>query len=531
MAKLDPYHPIIRIMLTIIVVYMICNLLLTEVYEKGYDHNEIKDKIIKSKTKEELQVNMEIVHKNTKPRFYLLLGTCGILFLLYVLFKYKTNKSEGVALCALVILGLSGKLIEKLGLANCLTLPVIDPEAKPGNVLLFDMSFTNFFAYFIDFIYAFAFIQVGGTGLRSVLKNNEFIKLLTDNLSIYADGKFKPINILRFVLYFVIIVIFWTWGSIIRPKVSLLVHRYVGIPVIPKDKLENLQLKDDEFPLQEYSTKELVFTYHTIGIIAAGVVEGLLFTGLLFPMRKYFIYSLNNKMDFVNDKWSVLAKFVSLTLMIPGLIILLVKYTLSDTSDNYKLQKMSAGVLLQYIGIPTVLFMIQSLLKIPILETLSKHKNLAGPLYVILPIILSYLTIYVFKYKGSNYIDKSADSEKVMESLMSESAAAQVCDESQNKYKYAVGFVTVVFCILCFGPLLYAGKLQPLNGLLLLAILIIIIKTVYGVQDNKSEYNILNPMRENKEGEMDLDTTTSIATVMGSISVASAALLIFRSIR
>jgi len=38
-------------------------------------------------------------------------------------------------------------------------------------------------------------------------------------------------------------------------------------------------------------------------------------------------------------------------------------------------------------------------------------------------------------------------------------------------------------------------------------------------------------MRENKEGEMDLDTTTSIATVMGSISMASAALLIFRSIR
>ena len=93
------------------------------------------------------------------------------------------------------------------------------------------MSFTNFFAYFIDFIYAFAFIQVGGSGLRSVLKNNEFIKLLTDNLSIYADGKFKPINILRFVLYFVVIVIFWTWGSIIRPKVSLLVHRYVGIPI------------------------------------------------------------------------------------------------------------------------------------------------------------------------------------------------------------------------------------------------------------------------------------------------------------
>jgi len=532
MAKLDPNHPIIKIMLTIIIVYMICNFLLVEVYEKDYDYDVIKDKIIKSETKEELQENMEIIHKNTKPRFYLLLGTCGILFILYVLFKYKTNKSEGVALCALVVLGLSGKLIEKLGLANCLKIPVIDPEAKPGNVLLFDMSYTNFFAYFIDFIYAFAFVQVGGSSLKSVLKNNNFIKLLTDNLSIYADGKFKPMNIIRFVLYYLVIVIFWTWGSIIRPKVSLLVHRYVGIPVIPKESLENLHIKDEEeFPLKEFTSEKLVFTYHTIGIIAAGVVEGLLFTGLLFPMRKYFIYSLDNKMDFVNDKWGVLAKFVSLTLMIPGLIILLTKYTLSDVSENYKLQKMSAGVLLQYIGIPTVLFTIQSLLKVPIIEILTKHKKIAGALYLIAPIVLSYLTVYVFKYKGTNYIDKDADSEKIMESYMSESAKASVCDESQNKYKYAVGIVTVIFCILCFGPLVYAGKLQPLNGLLLLATLIIILKGVYSVQDNFAEYNILNPMRHNKDGEMDLDTTTSVGTVMAGISLSSAALLIFRNIR
>ena len=52
-------------------------------YEKDYDYNAIKDKIIKSETKEELQENMEIVHKNTKLRFYLLLGTCGVLFILY----------------------------------------------------------------------------------------------------------------------------------------------------------------------------------------------------------------------------------------------------------------------------------------------------------------------------------------------------------------------------------------------------------------------------------------------------------------
>jgi len=531
MVKLDPYNPIIRGMLTIIIVYMICNFILVEVYEKDYNHNEIKDKIIKSETKEELQGNMELIHRNTKLRFYLLLGTCGILFILYVLFKYSTNKSEGVALCALVILGLSGKLIEKLGIANCLTLPVIDPKAKPGNVLLFDMAFTNFFAYFIDFIYAFAFIQVGGKSLESVLKNNKFIKLLIDNLSIYVDGKFKPINILRFVLYFVVIVIFWSWGSIIRPKLSLLVHRYVGIPIIPKDKLKNLQLEDDEYPLQEFTTDELVFTYPTIGIIAAGVVEGLLFTGLLFPMRKYFIYSLDNGKDFVSNKWSILIKFLSLVLIVPVLIILLTKYTLSDTSDDYKLEKMSSGVLLQYIGIPIVLFIIQSLFKIPVGEAISKYKNLAGLLYLILPVISSLLIVYVFQYKGSSYLDKSTSDEKEMESLMSESAVEQVCDESQNKYKYAVGFVTIVFCILCFGPLSYAGIFQPLNGILLLTILVIILKVVYSIQDNKSEYNILNPMRENKEGKIDLDTTTSIATVLGSISVGTISLLLFRNIK
>ena len=132
MAKLDPNNPIIKVMLIIIVVYMICNVLLVNVYEKDYDHNLIKDKIIQSKTKQELKENVEIVHKNTKLRFYLLLTTCGILFILYVIFKYRTNKSEGVALCALVILGLTGKLIEKIGLANCLTIPFIDPKLNPA---------------------------------------------------------------------------------------------------------------------------------------------------------------------------------------------------------------------------------------------------------------------------------------------------------------------------------------------------------------------------------------------------------------
>jgi|TARA_Y100000389_G_scaffold203609_1_gene252666 hypothetical protein len=530
MAKIDPNNPIIRLMLSVIIIYMICNYYIIVYHQKDYKINEIKDKIINSKTKEELQVNMEIVHNNTKTRYYLLLATCGILFVLYVLFKYKTNKSEGVALCALVVLGLSGKLIEKLGLANCLTIPFIDPQAKPGNVLLFDMSYTNFFAYFIDFIYAFAFIQVGDTGLKSILKNDKFIKLLTNNLSIYIKGKFKPINILRFVLYFVVIVIFWSWGSIIRPKVSLLVHRYVGIPIIPKESIKKLKLKDDEYPLQEFTTEKLVFTYHTIGIIAAGVIEGLLFTGLLFPMRKYFIYSLDNNADFINNKWIIVTKFISLILMLPVFIILMVKYTLSNNKDEYIFPKFISILLGQYLTIPIILFVLQSLVKIPISDIITKYKHVSSMIYLLTPFISSYILMNVFKYKGSHYIDESTDHQKITETYMSETSKASVCDESQNKYKYAVGLVTIIFSILCFGPLMYAGNLQPLNGVIMLVVLVIILKIVYSVQDNKSAFNILNPMRENDKGEMDLDSTTSIASVMTGITFSVTGLLLFRSI-
>jgi hypothetical protein len=531
MGKLDPRNPIIRLMLFIIVLYVVCNFFLVNVYLKDYDHEKVKQDMIEAKSKEELEESMKIVHKNTLLRYYLLLTTFGILFILYVFFKYKTNRSEGVALCALVILGLSGKLIEKLGIANCLSVPIIDPEGKPGNVLLFDMSFTNFFAYFIDFIYAFAFIQVGGTSIASVLKNKEFIKLLEDNLSIYSNGKFNMVNLVRFILYYLIIVVFWAWGSVIRPKVSLLTHRYVGIPIVPKESLKNLKLKEEEYPLKEFTTEKLLFTYHTIGIIAAGVVEGLLFTGLLFPMRKYFIYSLDNKQDFINDKFTVLAKFTSLTLLIPILIILLTKYTLSDTSPNYKLEKFTSGVLLQYISIPTLLFLLDSLFKLPIIDFVYKNKKMTTLLYTLIPIITSYLVFYIFNYNGSKYIDSSVDKEKITESYMSESAKQNVCDKSQDKYKYAVVVVTVIFCILCFGPLLYSGKFQPLNGVLLLTSLVGMVKIVYSVQGNKEGYNILNPMRENPEGEIDLDQTSSIIVIMISIVISVISLIMFRKFR
>ena len=92
-----------------------------------------------------------------------------------------------------MIIGLTGKLIEKLGLANCLTIPIIDPKGAPSNVLLFDMFYTNFFAYFLDFLYAFVAVMVlsKGGSLISMFTTDKFKNLVHNNLPIFSDGKFR----------------------------------------------------------------------------------------------------------------------------------------------------------------------------------------------------------------------------------------------------------------------------------------------------------------------------------------------------
>ena len=187
-----------------------------------------------AKKEEDLNAPVKEIEKVSKTRFYLLMSVFGVLFISYVYYKTQTDKSESTAIIFAICLSLSGKLIEKLGLANCLTLPVIDPKGSPGNVLLFDMFFTNFFAYFLDFIYAFAAVIVlsGKGSFFHLFKNKKFSELLQNNLSFYSKGSLKTKNIIRFLLYLGTIVIFWNWGSIIRPKVTVLLHRYLGIPVV-----------------------------------------------------------------------------------------------------------------------------------------------------------------------------------------------------------------------------------------------------------------------------------------------------------
>ena len=160
MAKLDLNRPTIRIIMSIILLYFICSFILNNFIQKDYDYNKILDKINNSKKSEDLNEPINEIKKVSIPRFVLLMSTAAILFLFYVYYKYQTNRSESNAIFLLMIIGMTGKLIEKLGLSNCLNVPIIDPEGSPSNVLLFDMCYTNFFAYFLDFLYAFVSVIV-----------------------------------------------------------------------------------------------------------------------------------------------------------------------------------------------------------------------------------------------------------------------------------------------------------------------------------------------------------------------------------
>jgi hypothetical protein len=528
MAKLDPNHPTIRIMLIIILFYVICSFILNNFIQKDYDYEECKKKILEAKSEEDLKQPVEDIQKVSKVRFYLLFATCGILFFLYVYYKFKTNRQESMAIFLLMFIGASGKLIEKLGLANCLNVPVIDPKGAPSNVLLFDMFYTNFFAYFLDFLYAFVAVIVvdKGAHILTMFKNKKFEEFVHNNLPIFSDGKFRPQNILRFLIYIGTIVVFWNWGSIIRPKITLLLHRYLGIPVIDKNKLN---LEGDK--KEDKEGHELVTTIPTIGVLSAAAVEGLIFTGLLFPMRKFFIYNLENSKEYHDNKFSVLAKFLGLVLFIPVCIILLTKYTLScKDPKSYRIQKLSSIVLSGYVLIPLLLLMIHSVFRIKVLDTVKKYKNISAILIITIPIVVGFI-MNITETNCISYVSENPEDEKIIETYMSESNTSK-CDDSQTKYKYIVGFITVAMMVFSFGPMIYLNKLQPLTGILYFILACVIIRIIYMFQDNYAPYNILNPMRhkntDKSSEEIDLDSSVSIEASMIAIMISVISLMLFR---
>ena len=522
--KLDPNHPTIRVMLLIILVYAVSSFVLNTFVQSDYDYEKSKQEIMNAKKSEDLVPITTKIETVSKTRFYVLMTAFVLLFISYVYYKIQTEKSESIAILFAICLSMSGKLIEKLGLANCLTIPVIDPKGSPGNVLLFDMFFTNFFAYFLDFIYAFAAVQVLSDGnIFKLFKNAKFTDLMKKNLSFFADGKIKLDNCFRFILYLFVIIIFWNWGSIIRPKVTLLLHRYLGIPVIDKNTLD---LEDTKDEVNE--GHELVSTISTIGIVSASVVEGLIFTGLLFPMRKYFLYVLDNTADYNSSKMSIFLKFLFLVLLIPIFIILMTKYTLaSNDPQEYKYPKMVSIILGQYIFIPILLFMGQSLFKLPIMSFLKKHKNISMIFFIVVPIVVS-LIMTLTGMNGVAYIEDNPENEKKVEEYMSD-AATSSCDESNTKYKIIVGFVTLFMTIVALYPFVSVHKLQPLTGILYFLIAGIIIRIIYEFQDNYEPYNILNPLRHSKDSDsVDLDSTVSLETTMIFIFGAVCSLVLFR---
>jgi len=524
----DPDNKIVRFMLLIIILYCILSYVLNNLVQKDYNYDEMKREILSSKSETELKESVAKVDGISKTRFYLLIVSFGVLFVSYIYYKTQTAKSESIAIIFAVCLSLSGKLIEKIGLANCLTIPILDPKGSPGNVLLFDMFYTNFFAYFLDFIYAFAAVIVltDGSKITSLFKKNKFKDLLKSNFSFFTDGAFKYKNVIRFVLYLTVIVVFWNWGSIIRPKVTILLHRYLGIPVVDKN---TLKLTDNKKDLKEGLKPELVTTIPSIGIIAATIVEGLIFTGVLFPMRQFFLYSLGNDSEYNSNKIMIFVKFIILTILVPVFIILITKYTLTSNDPNVnRYPKMISMVLGQYIFIPFVVLLMHSLFKLPVMGFIQKNKQIITIFYIVVPIVISIIMTLVGK-NSVDYIEDTPEKEKIIEGYMSESSVGE-CSESNNKYIYVVIFVTLCMMVFSQGPFLSINKYQILNGVAYLTITAIIIKVIYEFQNNYEPYNILNPMRhmDGDHDEVDLDTTISIEVTMVTIVAAVCSLILFK---
>ncbi len=519
--KIIPQHPLIRIMLMLMIIYCILSYIQINIIQKEYDYERMKQDINKTKKKEELQKYVGQIDNIAKSRFYVLIGAFVIFFITYVLYKVKTEKSESIAIMFAIILSLSGKMIEKLGISNCLNVPIIDPKGLPGNVLLFDMFYTNFFAYFLDFVYAFVAVQiVTNTNIIGLLKSKKLSEMMIKNVSLFTKDGIRIKNILRFLIYLVVIVIFWNWGSIVRPKLNLLIHRYLGIPVIDKENLELENKSEDD--------QGLITTISSIGIISASVVEGLIFTGLLYPMRKFFLYSLNYDKEFDESRIMVYIKFIYLVLLIPIFIILMTKYTLSSDDPNlYKYPKMISIMLGFYIFIPLVLFMMESLLNIPIRELFQKNKTIFMGLYLMIPIIISIIMTITEK-NCISYIEDNPEKEKEIEKYMSETATGD-CGKENDKYKIIVLIVTCVLMVFAMVPFLSVHKIQLINGLIYLCIITGVIKFIYGFQDNYSSYNILNPMRRSDESEyVDLDSAESIQSSMLFILISICVLILFR---
>uniref|UniRef100_A0A6C0CXW0 Uncharacterized protein n=1 Tax=viral metagenome TaxID=1070528 RepID=A0A6C0CXW0_9ZZZZ len=330
---------------------------------------------------EDMDKRINNIKINAGQRFKTLfkqLFICSLVYLLICKIIFGPiltgEKDQLFAILIMFILGGTGKMIEGYGLRGCLNIPGIKTN-NPSQVLIFDMFFTNTFAYLMDFVFAFAITIIG---LKS--SDEDRLKIMNNNLELSLE------NVCRYLAYLFTVLSFVLLSGIIRPKVGLALYRIIGVPIVDakdlrKDKNGSLILptdvskyiqdirKEDESkdkpkydentsdetilednpvlsmmgdtsvkysdalkgifgkkvddPLLYYNT-----AYKGMGIIMAGVVELIVFICILFPARKFLLYNFKtnsqntNNEDYIEGKSMLIFKNVIVFVILATLFFL-----------------------------------------------------------------------------------------------------------------------------------------------------------------------------------------------------------------
>ena len=252
-------------------------------------------------------------------------GSGGVLNTIYGFFKTLSPLQK--AMVVAFFLGGTGKLIEGWGFKGCFNDIGID---SPSSILLFDMFFTNTFAYFFDLVLAFIGAVALDTATNITDSKTETL-LINTNINLLGWEGFK--NFFRFIWYLVIIIAFWNLASLVRPKVQILIEMFLGFDPISTKDIINASVKnayrceDLKEPCSspdpnkdvlifgtshKYSEDSFLvkFMNGTKGIITAGTVEAIVFLSVLYPLRHYYLYELGPKGKEGFVWWKEVGKFI-----------------------------------------------------------------------------------------------------------------------------------------------------------------------------------------------------------------------------
>jgi len=365
------------------------------------------------------------IQENTKKRVYLFGGIAFILFIFFVIHKYYSDPSEFYAIIALMFLGLTSKLIEYIGLKDCFgQLPTnmgpLNPKAQPGKVLLFDMFYSNTFAYFIDFLFAFAMVAAADPLIPIKDQSDTFIQIINNNMGISIS------NIFRFLIYILIIIVTWNLGTILRPKIAILYYKFFGIPL---KNINDISSKNIKFvsgsctdvssspdptvdpPDSTPSPNSLVTTNSLIGILAAATAEGLIFKTVLFPMRQHFIYYITDEDNDKYNKYKILGLVAILVGVSLGIIFgkdLIVKLGADDVdkkTEDLLSEKPPTTECDSTNMVPQIIFILMTLIFISIIIYQLRpnyYNKFNWFMYLINMMISCLIIIVIYQFNGIN---------------------------------------------------------------------------------------------------------------------------------